>query len=131
MPASFKCQGHLFEVLAFNPGPGVYVRRANKYRYSLEKHCYDMYCTVYCFCYFNKCLTNKSGVTLTAMYMLYNKTKLKIYSNVHVPVVMTDALSFFCCSACCRKKSQGSLQRLFISCFSLVKNCAFWVEIVQ
>ena len=27
---------------------------------------------------FNKCLTNKSGVTLTAMYMLYNKTKLKI-----------------------------------------------------
>ena len=40
---------------------------------------------------------NKSGVTLTAMYMLYNKTKLKIYSNVHVPVVMTDAPSFFCC----------------------------------
>ena len=28
------------------------------------------------------------------MYMLYNKTKLKIYSNVHVPVVMADALSF-------------------------------------
>ena len=83
----------------FNRGPGVYLHQTNKYRYSLEKHCYDTYCTVYCFCYFNKCLTNKSGVTLTAMYMLYNKTKLKIYSNVHVPVVMTDALSFFCCSA--------------------------------
>ena len=40
-------------------------------------------------------------VTLTAVYMLYNKAKLKIYSNIHVPVVMTDALSFFCCSARC------------------------------
>ena len=60
------------------------------YRYSIEKHFYDAVCTVYCFCYVNKCLTNKSGVTLTAMYMLYNKTKLKICSNVHVPVVMTE-----------------------------------------
>ena len=60
----------------FNRGLGVYLCRANKYRYSLEKHCYDTYCTVYCFCY--ECLTSKSGVTLTAMYMLYNKTKLKI-----------------------------------------------------
>ena len=69
------------------------MRRANKYRYSLEKHCYDTYCTVYRFAYFNKCLTNKSGVTLTAMYILYNKTKLKIYSNVHVPVFPVTFLS--------------------------------------
>ena len=41
---------------AFVRGPGVYLRRANKYRYSLEKHCYDTYCTVYCFFYFNKLL---------------------------------------------------------------------------
>ena len=59
-----KRRGRLFEVPASNRGPGVYLRRANKYRYSLEKQCYDTYCTVYCFCYFNKCLTNKSGVTL-------------------------------------------------------------------
>ena len=32
---------------AFVQGPGVYLRRVNKYRYSLEKHCYDKYCTVY------------------------------------------------------------------------------------
>ena len=39
------------------------MRRANKYRYSLEKHCCDTYYTVYCFCYFNKYLTNKSERT--------------------------------------------------------------------
>ena len=53
----------MFEVPAFNRGLGVYLRRANKYRYSLEKH---------------ECFTSKSGVTLTAMYKLYNKRKLKI-----------------------------------------------------
>ena len=46
---------------------------------------------------------NKSGITLTAIYMLCNKTKLKMYSNFHVPVVMTDVRSFFCCSARCRE----------------------------
>ena len=35
--------------------------------------------------------------------MLCNKTKLKMYSNFHVPVVMTDVRSFFCCSARCRE----------------------------
>ena len=34
--------------------------------------------------------------------MLYNKTKLKIYSNVHIAVVMTDGPSFFRCSGRCR-----------------------------
>ena len=38
-----KRRGRLFEVAAFNRGAGVYLRRANKYRYSLEKHCYDTY----------------------------------------------------------------------------------------
>ena len=33
----------MFEVLAFNRGPGFYLPWANKYRYSLEKHCYDKY----------------------------------------------------------------------------------------
>ena len=31
----------------FVRGPGVYLRRANKYRFSLEKHCYDTSFTVY------------------------------------------------------------------------------------
>ena len=51
-------------------------------------------------------------------------------SNVHVPVVMTDALSFVVVWSL-SLKSRGCLQHLFFSYFNLVKNCTFWVEIAQ
>ena len=52
----------------------------------------------------------------------YKKTKLKMYSNVHVPVVMTDALSFFSCSARCRynRKDSSSVCLLVVLAFSKI-----------
>ena len=55
---------------------------------------------------------NKSGVILTAIYMLYNKTKLKVY----------DALSLFCCSARCRsnREDPSSVCLLVVSALSKI-----------